>query len=40
MKASYKKYILNFKQPGGTSRGVLHTKETYFLLLHDEDKKE
>ncbi len=39
MKASYKKYILNFKQPGGTSRGVLHTKETYFLLLNDEGKK-
>jgi len=39
MQASYKKYILNFKQPGGTSRGVLHTKETYFLLLDDEGKK-
>jgi len=39
MKASYKKYILNFKRPGGTSRGVLHTKETYFLLLDDECKK-
>ncbi len=39
MKASYKKYILNFKQPGGTSRGVLHIKETYFLLLDDEGKK-
>lgn len=24
-------YHLNFKQPGGTSRGILHQKETYFL---------
>ncbi len=33
MKASYYKYILNFKVPSGTSRGVLKTKETWFLLL-------
>jgi o-succinylbenzoate synthase len=33
MKATYQKYTLNFKQPAGTSRGVLKTKETYFLLL-------
>lgn len=33
LKATFTKYTLNFKQPGGTSRGVLHTKETYFLLL-------
>ncbi len=38
MKASYKKYILNFKRPSGTSRGVLHTKETWFLIL-EENKK-
>ena len=38
MKASYKKYILNFKQASGTSRGVLHTKETYFLKLTDNQK--
>ncbi len=38
MKASFKKYILNFKQPGGTSRGVLHTKETYFLKVFDDQK--
>ena len=24
---------MNFKIPGGTSRGILHTKETYFLVL-------
>ncbi len=39
MRASYKKYTLNFKQPSGTSRGVLRTKETYFLLLEEDDKK-
>ena len=39
MQASYKKYILNFKTPGGTSRGVLHTKETYFLIIEEDGKK-
>lgn len=38
MKASYKKYILNFKQASGTSRGVLKTKETYFIIIENEDK--
>lgn len=35
IKASFKKYILNFKQPSGTSRGILHQKTTYFLILTD-----
>lgn len=35
MKASYKKFILNFKNPSGTSRGVLRTKETWFLILEE-----
>ena len=38
MKASFKKYTLNFKQPSGTSRGVLHTKDTYFLILSENGK--
>lgn len=38
-KATYKKYILKFKQPGGTSRGVLHTKETYFLKINQNSKE-
>ncbi|MBO0323391.1 o-succinylbenzoate synthase [Muricauda sp. CAU 1633] len=38
MKATYKKYILNFKIPSGTSRGVLTQKETWFLLLQDENR--
>ena len=36
IKASYKKYILNFKNPSGTSRGVLKTKETWFLILEEK----
>jgi o-succinylbenzoate synthase len=32
-KASFKKHQLIFKRPGGTSRGVLHTKETFFLSI-------
>jgi o-succinylbenzoate synthase len=38
MKATYHKYILNFKQASGTSRGVLRTKETYFLKLSTNEK--
>ncbi|MDN3666997.1 o-succinylbenzoate synthase [Algibacter miyuki] len=37
--ATYKPYILNFKQPSGTSRGVLKTKETWFIMLSDGKKK-
>lgn len=39
MKSSYKNYILNFKQASGTSRGVLKTKETYFLILNSQEKQ-
>src|SRR5690554_3687763 len=35
MKAFYKKHILNFKGLSGTSRGVLKTKEAYFLILEE-----
>ena len=37
MTATFYKYILNFKQASGTSRGVLKTKETYFLKLYNND---
>jgi len=37
MRAVYQKYILNFKQPSGTSRGVLKTKETFFLKIIEND---
>ncbi len=39
MKAFYKKYILDFKRPSGTSRGVLRQKETWFLILEENGKK-
>ncbi len=39
IQASYKKYILNFKQASGTSRGILRTKETWFLILKSESKE-
>lgn len=38
MKASYHKHILEFKRPSGTSRGVLTTKETWFIILRDNAK--
>ena len=37
MQATYKKYILNFKRPSGTSRGVLTVKETWFIKIEDGD---
>ncbi len=37
--ATFHKYILNFKRPSGTSRGVLRTKETWFLIVEKEGKK-
>lgn len=38
MNSYFKKYSLHFKKPGGTSRGVLYEKETYILILQDDDK--
>ncbi len=37
--AKFHQYILNFKRPSGTSRGILNTKETYFIEIFDDDKK-
>lgn len=39
MKATYQKYMLNFKRPSGTSRGVLNEKETWFVILEENGKK-
>ena len=36
MKATYHKHILDFNRPSGTSRGVMITKETWFILLEHE----
>lgn len=38
MQATHRKYILEFKRPSGTSRGVLTHKETYFIVLEDNGK--
>ena len=37
MTATYKQYILQFKQPSGTSRGVLTQKETWFIIIANDD---
>ena len=39
MKATYHKYILYFKQPSGTSRGVMTHKETWFIVIENDQKK-
>ena len=39
MKATYKKHILNFKVPSGTSRGILKTKETWFIIIENDSKQ-
>lgn len=39
MKATYQKYMLHFKRPSGTSRGVLNEKETWFIILEENGKK-
>ena len=39
MQAEYQRHQLIFKRPGGTSRGVLTEKETYFLYIRNEEKK-
>jgi o-succinylbenzoate synthase len=33
MQVSYTKYYLDFKQASGTSRGILHQKETFFIKI-------
>ena len=39
MKANYYKHILNFKVPSGTSRGILKTKETWYITITKDNKK-
>ncbi|WP_047245693.1 o-succinylbenzoate synthase [Maribacter thermophilus] len=38
MNVTFKKYLLDFKRPSGTSRGVLRTKETWFVVLRENDR--
>jgi o-succinylbenzoate synthase len=35
LQASCKKHVLEFNFPAGTSRGVLHTKDVWYIYLHD-----
>jgi o-succinylbenzoate synthase len=39
MKANYHQYFLQFKNPSGTSRGVLTQKETWFIIIEENGKK-
>ena len=39
MTATYKQHILQFKQPSGTSRGILKTKETWFIIISSNNKR-
>jgi len=39
IKATFHKYILNFKQASGTSRGILRTKETFFIIISEDEKQ-
>lgn len=39
MTAKYYRYLLNFKRPSGTSRGVLLDKETFILEISNNQKK-
>lgn len=38
MQATYRRHLLEFKRPSGTSRGILTTKETWFIIITSEDK--
>lgn len=40
MRLAFAPYLLKFKQPAGTSRGVLLEKPTYFLKVWDENSPE
>ncbi len=39
MKAEYYRYLLKFKRPSGTSRGVLYEKETFILEISENERK-
>ncbi|PIF70557.1 o-succinylbenzoate synthase [Flavobacterium sp. 2] len=39
MKATYHKYMLEFKRPSGTSRGIMTEKETWFIVLENNGRK-
>ena len=38
MEAYYFKHVLKFKSPSGTSRGILKTKDSWFIVIRDQDR--
>jgi len=40
LQATYQKYTLQFKQPSGTSRGVLRTKDSWFIFIKNIENPE
>ncbi len=40
LKAGFKKHVFQFNTPGGTSRGVLTTKDSWYIYLYDESNPE
>ncbi len=40
MRLAYAPYILKFKEPAGTSRGILTEKPTFFIKIYDENNPE
>lgn len=40
MRLEFAPYLLDFKEPGGTSRGVLTEKPTFFIKIYDESSPE
>jgi L-alanine-DL-glutamate epimerase-like enolase superfamily enzyme len=38
LKAYFKKHTLDFITPGGTSRGILKTKDTYFIIIKENER--
>jgi len=36
LRAKYKKHILKFWNPAGTSRGILYEKPSFYLVLYDD----
>ncbi len=38
MQATYHRHLLEFKRPSGTSRGILTTKETWFIIITSNGK--
>ncbi len=38
LQATFKKHTFQFKQPGGTSRGILKTKDSWYIILHNANQ--